>query len=241
MDKLKQEPEKNDASRNKIKTPKSSGRSKSVKSPAVKVQNKSTKKINTVAYKRALTSARAIQRSEKVNSDKAEKFLSDISPYLNKKGELKGNLSNKKRSEFNQLVSQYKGENATPTVKKLIAREKKQREGLVKKGTLSDENDVKTQKEHQRDVINMFKLKTIQKALKSGLISSDQVVDSMKTYKKVSGTAIVRAAREAKAEYKRTLPKEARAAKLKPDDYNTLLDDILNQNLEQYTEEDIPF
>lgn len=194
-----------------------------------------------ISYKRALIGARAIMNDKALESERAEKFVSDITPFLNKRtGELKKNLSKKQIAEFNQKVSQYKSSGVT-SKSAFKAAKRKQLESFTKDNSIiSSENSLKVQKAHQQELINTFKLKTVQNALKSGLITSDQVVTMKQTYKKVTGTAIVNAARAAKKQKERETPEEAKF-KAQADDYTGLIHDILASKLEQITEEDIPF
>ena len=80
------------------------------------------KGVTIAGYKGALRSAESyrkqVDKGKILQSNVMENFLTDVKPYLTKKGELRKNLSKKKYEEFNKLVKGFK-ESPYSSVKKL--------------------------------------------------------------------------------------------------------------------------
>lgn len=191
-----------------------------------------SKKPTIIKYKKALSSAKAINKDKTLSSAKAEKFIKDVKPFLTKEGKLKKNLSYKKQAEFNQIVSQYKGSAGALTKKGLKASTDKRLESAIANKTVSS-------KASHDELIKTFKTKTVQSAMKKGIISSDQIVSMKKTFKKVTATDIVKVAKVAKKELEATTPAEA-MDDMKRAEYTGLIEEILARDHE-YRDEDIPF
>lgn len=70
------------------------------------------KGLKPVAYKGALKSVQTYEKTfakgKIVESKTISTFAEKVKPYLNKKGEIKGNLSAKKVAQFNALVDEFK-------------------------------------------------------------------------------------------------------------------------------------
>lgn len=199
---------------------------------SVRYLSMKSKKPTIIKYKRALSSAKAISKDKLLSSAKAEKFIKDVKPFLTKEGKLKKNLSYKKQAEFNQIVAQYKGSAGALTKKGLKASTDKRLESAIANKTVSS-------KASHDELIKTFKTKTVQSAMKKGIISSDQIVSMKKTFKKVTATDIVKVAKVAKKELEATTPAEA-MDDMKRAEYTGLIEEILARDHE-YRDEDIPF
>lgn len=234
MDKLKQELEKNDASRNKIKTPKSSGRSKSVKNPAVNISRSKSKDVKVKAYKGALKSAKAIQKDASLNSAKAEQFIQDTKKYFKKNGELKKSVSNKQKRELNDIISKYK-EHGTPTKSKVKKQQKKALDTARQRGTYSN-------KKEQNRLINTMNNPAVKGLIQKGM-DSDQIVSLLKTFDHITASQFNKAAEYMLAKMESGVPEEA-IQFLSQDDAYMALEEYLADSYgynEDEDEEDIPF
>lgn len=155
-----------------------------------------------VSYKRALINAKAIQKDSALKGEKEEKFLSDISPFLTKKGVVRKNLSKKRQEEFNKLVTEYK---ETAKSRKQIY-EERQEKALSKaksRGTYSD-------KAGQKKTVNVFKSDAVKGLINNYGFDSEQIVSLMKTFNNLSAKQIVGGAKHLLNKLEHDTPEEAR-------------------------------
>lgn len=186
-----------------------------------------------VSYKRALISAKAIQNDKALESEKAEKFLSDISPFLTKKGEVRKNLSKKKQEEFNKLVKEYKGKSGAPTKAKIKKQQSKAIATGKQRGTFANKQ------EYNRS-LELFKNPAIKGLMNNGL-SSQQVVTLQKTFSNVSTEKISQVAHHLLNRMENDTPAEALGYLDQDDAYLLLEEALANEFGYPDINEEIPF
>lgn len=197
----------------------------------------SKKSVAVIPYKRAIRSARAIQNDKALQSEYADRFIAAIGPYLTKKGEVRKNLSAKRRKEFNTLVAEYK---RTPYSTKRSRAEgrRKQTETGIQRGTWAD-------KYERARAVNAFKNQTVSMAIKEGLLDSWQVVNLRKTFDKLTPKKLAEAINRAKERNNNFIPSEARGYAAQNDGNipNYLLEDIIEHdlNIPRNVGDEIPF
>lgn len=155
-----------------------------------------------VSYKRALINAKAIQKDSALKGEKEEKFLSDISPFLTKKGEVRKNLSKKRQEEFNKLVTEYK---ETAKTRKQIY-QKRQEKALKK----AKSRGTYTTVEGQKKTVSIFKSEAVKGLMSSYGFESGQIVALMHTFSNLSAKQIVGGAKYLLNRLEHDTPDEAK-------------------------------
>ena len=167
-----------------------------------------------VAYKRALLSARAIQKDSSLMSEKAEQFISDITPFLTKKGEVRKNLSKAKREAFNKLVSDYSRSKAS-SKSKLKKAKAKQLQSAIQEGTYQNEAE-------QNKNIELFKNDAIKSLIDEYGFGSSQVNKLAISFFDVSDEIIEQAAEMLLDKLDNRTPEEAKQVLTQSDAYKML-------------------
>lgn len=167
-----------------------------------------------VAYKRALLSARAIQKDSSLMSEKAEQFISDITPFLTKKGEVRKNLSKAKREAFNKLVSDYSRSKAS-SKSKLKKAKAKQLQSAIQEGTYQNEAE-------QNKNIELFKNDAIKSLIDEYGFGSSQVNKLAISFFDVSDEIIEQAAEMLLDKLDNRTPEEAKQFLTQSDAYKML-------------------
>lgn len=184
-----------------------------------------------VSYKRALLSAKAIERDKTLQSEKAEQFISDISPFLTKKGEVRKNLSNAKKEQFNKIVSAYK--ETGPTVKKV----KEWKKNIYEKGK---SQGYFSSKAGQKKFTNVMNSDAVKGLINKGM-DSDQIVTLFKTFSHVSAKQIIGAAEHLLNKMEHDVPEEARPYLSQDDAYMELEEFLADRYGYDQDDEEIPF
>ena len=192
------------------------------------LKNKKDKQV--VAYKRALISAKAIQKDKALESEKAEQFLIDIQPYLTKKGVVRKNLSKKKVEQFNKLIEDYK-KHGTPTKAKVKKKVKKASATAIDKGYVQNEKQYK-------NLANIFQTDGVKSLIKGGYVDSDTIIVMAATLTTVTPDLVNKAAKKILSDLEDRTPAEAREALDQDDVYQLLIEELQNINEE---DEEIPF
>lgn len=235
MNKLTTNRETQHSEKNKISSKSSTYKSKPFKASGGKLKASSNKKatIKTEAYKSTLKSAQAVAKKTSYQNEKASKFINDISPYLNKKSEVRKNLSKAKKEQFNRLVREYKG--SGPTAKKVREWKKNSYEKGKSQGFYES-------KAGQRKFLNVMNSDAVKGIIKNGM-DSDQIVTLYKTFDHLSAKKITDAIEHIKNKMEHDVPDEARAY-LSQDDAYMALEEYLAEKYGYKDEEDdeeIPF
>lgn len=186
--------------------------------------------ITEVKYKQALINARAIQNDKSLNSEKTDKFITDVAPFLTKKGNLRKGLSKKKQEEFNKLVSDYKA-SGTPSKSKLKKQKKKALETGKERGTFANASE-------QNRLIDVFSQPAVKGLLNKGM-DSQQIVSLTKTFKKVTANEFNKVAQHLLNKMEADTPKEASDFLSQDDAYMELETYLYDQF--GYDDEDVPF
>lgn len=167
-----------------------------------------------VAYKRALLSARAIQKDSSLMSEKTEQFISDITPFLTKKGEVRKNLSKAKREAFNKLVNDYSRSKAS-SKSKLKKAKAKQLQSAIQEGTYQNEAE-------QNKNIELFKNDAIKSLIDEYGFGSSQVNKLAISFFEVSDEIIEQAAEMLLDKLDNRTPEEAKQVLTQSDAYKML-------------------
>ncbi len=186
----------------------------------------SKKTVAIISYKRAIRSAKAIQKDKALQSEEADRFIAAIGPYLTKKDVVRKNLSAKRRKEFNTLVSEYKN--------KQYATKRARAEGIRKQTSTGMERGTWSDRYERARIVNAFKNQTVSMAIKEGYLDSWQVVNLRKTFDKLTPKKLAEAIDKAKERRRNFIPSEAQgyAAQNDADSIPTyLIEDIIENDL----------